>query len=228
MPLSYLIPSWGRAGLRCPRYVLNIFLGLLPLLLSIPIHTLQADDAAATRQLVANECAQCHGMDGNSKASIFPKIAGLQHDYLLKQMIELANGARQSATMTPVMNELTRAEFDDLADYFSRQKRTAETPSRLALLPIGRRIYQQGNAARGVPACAGCHKPDGSGTSRSPALAGQNAAYILQQLQAFKNGSRDNDRGQLMRTTINRLTEEEMIAVAEYVSGMSLSQSGLE
>jgi cytochrome c553 len=90
------------------------------------------------------------------------------------------------------------------------------------MVPLGRRLYHEVGRERGVPACAGCHKPDGSGTARSPLIAVQNAAYGLQQLRAFHNEQRTNDRGRLMRTTAARMTEPEMVAVAEYVAGMDV------
>ena len=125
--------------------------------------------------------------------------------------------------MAPVINTLTPAQIQDLADFYSRQRRAVGTPYIEGMVPpLGRRIYHEGSRERGVPACAGCHKPDGTGTPRSPLIAGQNSAYVLAQLRAFHHDRRTNDRGRLMRTTAARMTEPEMIAVAEYVAGMGV------
>jgi cytochrome c553 len=42
--------------------------------------------------------------------------------------------------------------------------------------------------------CAGCHGPTGAGNEalKYPRLAGRDAAYVGQQLRAFKSGARDN------------------------------------
>lgn len=180
----------------------------------------QADDPESTRAFVQRECAQCHGVDGNSIAPAFPKLAGLQHEYLAKQLNDFRSGRRQNEIMAPVIETLTAAQVDDLADYFSRQRRAMGTTYLKGMVPLGRRIYHDGIEERGVPACAGCHKPDGAGTPRSPLLAGQHSAYVLAQLRAFHSDQRDNDRARLMRTTAGRMTESDMIAVSEYIAGM--------
>jgi len=181
-----------------------------------------ADEQDPTRALVQTECAHCHGSEGNATPPSFPKLAGLQHEYLLKQLNDYRYGRRESATMQPIVESLSGSQVQDLADYFSRQRRTIGTPYLKGMVPLGRRVYHQGDRERGVPACAGCHRPDGGGTDRSPLIAGQNSAYVLVQLRAFHNDQRSNDRGQLMRTTAARMTEQEMVAVSEYVAGMDV------
>lgn len=181
-----------------------------------------ADKQASTLDLVQTECAHCHGIDGNAAPPSFPKLAGLQHEYLLKQLNDYRYGRRDSETMQPIVDKLSGAQIQDLADYFSRQRREIGTPYLKGMVPLGRRVYFEGDRERGVPACSGCHRPDGRGTDRSPLIAGQHSAYVLAQLRAFHNGERDNDRGQLMRTTAARMTEQEMVAVSEFVAGMDV------
>ena len=84
----------------------------------------------------------------------------------------------------------------------------------------GKVLYEEGNRVTGVPGCIGCHLPDGVGSQRYPRLAGQRQAYIVQQLTAFKSGTRSNDRARVMRLVAGRLTDEEIRAVAEYVAGL--------
>ena len=74
--------------------------------------------------------------------------------------------------------------------------------------------------ASGVPACVGCHLPNGVGAPRYPRLAGQRQAYLVQQLTNFKTGARTNDRAHVMRYVAARLSDEEMKAVAEYLAGL--------
>jgi len=181
--------------------------------------------AADPRDLVQRDCAHCHGIDGNAAPPSFPKLAGLQQDYLIKQLEDYRSGRRPSQVMEPIVEMLSGKQIKELAEYFSQQRRKIGTPYIEGMVPLGRRVYHEGDKDRGVPACAGCHKPDGSGTPRSPLLAGQNSAYVLQQLRAFHNDQRTNDRGRLMRTTAERMTEPDMVAVSEYVAGMDVVQS---
>jgi cytochrome c553 len=227
--LAHILAQAGRgraAGARRRGHLLGV------LLLCIGMSAL-ADDVA---QLVATECAHCHGTDGNSAVPTFPKLAGLRPDYLAKQLREFAAGAapakiigglapsaataRYNDVMTPIAAKLSAQEIDALAAYFGRQRRTQGAPQTPGMEDLGRRVYVEGNRESGVPACAGCHRPDGSGNERNPMVAGQNAGYVLAQLRAFRDDTRLNDRGMLMRTTAGRMTEQEMIAVAEYVAGL--------
>ncbi|NCC27050.1 MAG: cytochrome c4 [Gammaproteobacteria bacterium] len=188
-------------------------------LIAGPIAEVEAKDA---REIVAAECVACHGMDGNGPVPTFPKLAGIQQEYLAKQLLELANGTRRSDVMKPIAEKYSQAELFALATYFSGQLRTPGVVTNPSLVDAGRVLYHQGNKVNGVPACAGCHKPDGTGTPRSPMLAGQDAAYTLLQLRNFDHDIRTNDRGRLMRTVAGRMNEEEMRAVSEYIAGMAV------
>lgn len=86
------------------------------------------------------------------------------------------------------------------------------------LFDIGKQVYEDGNTDSGVPACAGCHKSNGAGNAIFPRLSGLKSPYVLQQLNAFKAGRRSGNR--LMITVGQRLTEEEIKAVAEYIAGL--------
>ena len=87
---------------------------------------------------------------------------------------------------------------------------------------IGQKLYRGGNAAVGLPACAGCHSPNAAGIpAQYPRLASQHAEYTLAQLRAFRAGERGNDGNAMMRTIASRLSDREMEALAEYVSGLT-------
>lgn len=193
-------------------------LRLLPLLslVVLPVPG-QARDAP---EIIKSLCIACHTMDGNALVPAFPKLAGLHAEYLEKQLADYASGARQHEAMQAFASDLTRNEMRALAAHFSALRRHDGVVTDPSLVERGREIYHQGNKANGVPACAGCHKPDGSGTPRSVMIAGQNAPYVADQLTRFKNDTRTNDRGRLMRTVAGRLTPEEIQAVAQYVASM--------
>ncbi|HEX5765616.1 MAG TPA: c-type cytochrome [Woeseiaceae bacterium] len=67
--------------------------------------------------------------------------------------------------------------------------------------------------------CAACHGPDGNSVNPAwPSIAGQNAPYILKQLQAFKSGSRTDP---LMTAQAMPLSEQEMRDLAVYYAGQT-------
>lgn len=198
---------------------MTTMLTVIPLIAG-PFVGVEAKDA---KDIVAAECVACHGLDGNGPIPTFPKLAGIQQEYLAKQLVELSNGTRKSEVMKPIAEKYSQAELFALATYFSGQLRKPGVVTNPALVDEGRALYHQGNKETGVPACAGCHKPDGTGTPRSPLLAGQDPAYTLQQLRNFDHDIRTNDRGRLMRTVAGRMNEEEMRAVSEYIAGMAVT-----
>ena len=84
---------------------------------------------------------------------------------------------------------------------------------------LGEQIYRGGIAAKAVPACAGCHSPNGAGIpAQYPRLSGQHADYAEAQLLAFRSGLRGNNPQ--MTAIAGKMNEREMKAVADYVAGL--------
>lgn len=180
-------------------------------------------DAEKGKQIVAQVCLACHGMDGNGTEPTnpeFPKIAGKQGDYLLKQLKDFKSGKRKSDVMSGLVAGLSPDDMANLAVYFSMQKNKPGTVKSPELVEPGRKFYNEGSPDNGVPACSGCHLPDGTGTDKYPHLAGQHAAYTLQQLKRFASSERENDRGLVMQSLAMRMSEQEMKAVSEYIMGL--------
>lgn len=189
--------------------------------------TVQAQDAAAKAQQIAGQvCAACHAADGNSVAAANPKIAGQFPEYLYKQLMDYkAQGGKKPARVNPVMNSmvanLSEADMKGLAAFYATQKLKPAAAADKDLAGLGEKIWRGGNAATGVPACAGCHGPAGAGIpAQFPRLSGQFADYIAEQLRHFKDGVRANDPNAMMRGVASRMTEREIRAVAEYAAGL--------
>ena len=180
----------------------------------------------AKAEKIANElCAACHGPDGNSIAPMNPKIASQHQEYLSKQLRDFkdpegdAPAARQSAIMTPLVADLTEEDMRNLAAYYSAKPFQPSAARDKDLVELGRDIYRGGIAAKGVPACAGCHGPTGSGIpAQYPGLGGQFAEYTEAQLIAFRSGTRANDAS--MAAIASRLSDREIKAVSEYAAGL--------
>jgi cytochrome c553 len=167
-------------------------------------------------------CVACHAPGENPAAPTFPSLSGQHPEYLVKQLKDYKAGRRLSAIMVPPLSTVTKRDIAVLADYFSRQPVPAGRPAAdAALVERGRTIYQSGNPAAGVANCAGCHEANGAGSAKYPRVAGQAAAYIEQQLGDFRAGTRTNDRARVMRVVSSRMTDDDMKAVAAYISTLS-------
>ena len=185
-----------------------------------------AGDAEAG-QVKAATCVACHGVDGNSAVPTFPKLAGLGHKYLLKQMQDIRDGRRPVALMAGQVDNMTDEDLSDIAAFYDAQERSGgmSDPDKVAL---GRKVYLAGIADRQVPACSGCHSPTGNGNSLAgyPSLGGQHAEYIASQLKMFRKGYEDptgrtnGGDARIMRTTAFRMSDMEIEAVASYIAGL--------
>lgn len=171
-------------------------------------------------------CGACHGADGNS-ASPFPKLAGQGEKYLAKQMMDIRDGARPVPTMAGQLDGKSDQDLADIAAYYAGQSRSGGQTSP-DLLALGEKVYRSGVAERNVAACTACHSPTGKGNGPAgyPALAGQHAQYVADQLRAYRKGNEDpagrtNDGdAKIMRTTAFGLSDKEIEAVSSYVAGL--------
>lgn len=183
-------------------------------------------DPAKGQQIANQVCVACHAADGNSTLPANPKIAGQFAEYLHKQLANFkpAGGKkaeRDNAVMAGMVANLSEEDMRNLAAFYASQKLKPETARDKDLAAQGRKLYRGGNLATGVPACSGCHGPDGAGMpSQYPRISGQFAEYTETQLRAFKSGARANDANGMMRGVAARMSEVEIRAVAEYVAGL--------
>lgn len=166
-------------------------------------------------------CAACHGADGNSVVANFPKLAGQNEKYLMKQMKDIKSGARPVPEMTGLLDNLSDQDLADISAYFAKQNTSLGQVPKDAL-EAGQKLYRAGIAAKGVAACTACHAPTGTGIASAgyPALSGQHPAYIEKQLMAFRKGDRANDPGSMMRDIAAKMSDAEIKAVAAYVQGL--------
>ena len=178
-------------------------------------------DAAAGQAKTA-VCGACHGPDGNSMAPNFPKLAGQGDRYLLKQLHEIKDGKRQVLEMTGLLTILNDQDLADIAAYYSSQKNSVGAADP-ALVARGEALFRGGDLQKGMPACTGCHSPDGQGNAAAgfPHLGGQHASYIEKQLTDFREGERTNDGdSMIMRGIAAKLSNKDIKALASYIQGL--------
>ncbi len=196
---------------------------LVSLLLSLGVTGLaQAAGDAAAGQAKTAVCAACHSADGNSLAPNFPKLAGQGERYLLKQLQDIKSGNRQVIEMTGMLTSLSDQDLADIAAYYASQKGSIGQADP-KLVERGEALFRGGNLELGMPACTGCHSPDGSGNDLAgfPQLSGQHAAYTAKQLTDFREGNRTNDGdSMIMRSIAAKLSNKDIEAVSSYIQGL--------
>ena len=197
------------------------------------IEALHGDAAAGKAN--ASVCGACHGMTGISTVPAFPNLAGQHAEYLYWQLLEFKREARLESPMTAQVATLDVAGMRDLAAYFE------SLPA--ANVPVNRKpesadhggiLYREGDPARGVPPCQGCHGVDGSGHPLAnenahwrayPVLRGQHADYLTQRLKDFRDGKHtlsSNDR--IMTPIAQSLDDASIEALARWLES-ALQQS---
>ncbi len=182
-----------------------------------------AGDPQAGEQNAA-VCAGCHGQGGQKPVmGVYPKLSELGERYLYNQLTLIKSQERMIPEMTGLLDNMSDQDLQDLAAYFdSREMIVSQADP--DLVDAGAQLYRGGNLATGVPACAGCHNPQGKGNEPAgyPHLGGQNAEYVSKQLKAYREGTRDaGANASIMMDVASKLTDAEIEAVASYISGLN-------
>jgi cytochrome c553 len=206
------------------RFLLRAVAGTL-VLMSLQAH---AGGDAAAGQAKSAICAACHGVDGNSAVPNWPKLAGQHEQYLSRQSLLIKSGARQVPEMMGIVGGLSEQDLMDISAWFATQQRAGGVADE-ALVPLGERLYRAGNMETGVPACMACHGPAGEGNPLAgyPSLAGQHAVYTAKMLRGFRDGVSYGEKdaaSHIMVGAADKLTDEEIEAVASYLQGLHLRQ----
>lgn len=164
-------------------------------------------------------CVACHAADGNSTVPAQPKLAQQHPEYLLKQLLEFKSGARDNAVMKGFAAALSEADARNISWWLASQKAKPGFAKDKDTVMLGERIFRGGIADRTIPACAGCHSPNGAGIpAQYPRLSGQYAEYTAAQLIAFRDGTRKNNA--VMHDVAAKMNDREIKAVADYIAGL--------
>jgi len=184
---------------------------------------------ATAGQTKAGACAACHGMDGNSSDAQYPKLAGQNESYIVRQLMNFKSGSRVNAIMQGMAAPLSPQDMHDIGAYFAKQKSLPGVTD-ATLAAAGGKLFREGDPARNIPACMSCHGPDGHGNPGAvyPQLAGQHADYVQKQLQAWHDGGSwgADAHAQIMPAIATRLTTADIAAVSSYVEGLHTAQPG--
>ncbi|WP_313072273.1 c-type cytochrome [Melaminivora sp.] len=194
-----------------------------------------AADQALGRRIAAQGTAQgvpaciaCHGERGEGGPA-FPHLAGTGSTYLREQLDAFADGSRANLVMQPIAQGLTPQERASLALYYSRlppPPLTPETRADARPTDAGAWLAARGRWSDGLPACAQCHGPGGQGVGEHfPPLAGLPANYIADQLKAWRGNTRPPGPLKLMVAVAAKLSDADIIAVAEHYATLGRQAS---
>lgn len=191
-----------------------------------------ASDATATvRNMMAQRmqaCVVCHGKEGRAtNAGYFPRIAGKPEGYLFNQLKNFRDGRRRNPTMHHLTQHMSDAYLRDIARYFAALDLPYPPAAAHGLSARQQQIAEQlvfkGVQERQIPACTACHGSHMAG--RLPAMPGLLALpsdYLIGQLGAWRTGLRTAATPDCMADVAKRLTDDEVSAVARWLSAQSL------
>jgi cytochrome c553 len=178
---------------------------------------------AFSNEIAKNQCAACHGPDGNSINPEWPSLAGQHPQYTVQQLQAFKSGERENPNMSAMVTNLSADDVVAIADYYASQSPkigSIESDS----IAAGEKLYRGGDKDKGIPACMACHGPNGAGNPAAnyPALRGQHAKYTTLQLEAYRSGERktDAERKLMMQLIAARLSDDEISDVARYINAL--------
>ncbi|MBS0584006.1 MAG: c-type cytochrome [Proteobacteria bacterium] len=198
------------------------------------VEPIQGDVAAGAAKAVV--CVACHGPNGNAIVPTFPKLAGQRAEYLHSRLSEYKHADAKlpyyAASPMPVQAQaLSEADMHNLAAYFAAQK-PMPSPTAANTPPgetRGERLYREGDSARGIPPCQGCHGANAEGGPVAagdqylvyPALRGQHAPYLSARLSNYRAGWPYRASGDYIMAGVARTLDDESIqAVAAWLAAL--------
>ncbi|MGA7749313.1 MAG: c-type cytochrome [Gallionella sp.] len=165
-------------------------------------------------------CQGCHGEVGMSVEGLAPNLAGQYGKYIVKQVHNFQSGTRTHQIMSAVAATVSDDDLADIAAYFASRKKMKGNGSDNK---IGKELFLHGDMSRMMVACVNCHGANGKGKTPGnpvfPVIGGQNIDYLRGQLINFRDGDRGNSPGGVMNIITQKLTDDELNALADYVSG---------
>jgi len=180
------------------------------------------DPVSGKKKVQSENCQECHGLNGISSSPTFPKLAGQYAEYIEKQLRDFQSGKRQHPIMNVMAESLSEDDRMDIASYFAgnpAMQGDGTGGSQIAL-----DIFTRGDMARGIPPCQSCHGETGKGkttpTDTHPVIGGQHRNYLREQLRNWRSGARNNSPNDVMNIVAKFLSDEEIEALSQYISGL--------
>jgi cytochrome c553 len=170
-----------------------------------------ADMEAAKKK--AELCAGCHGENGISQMEGVPSLAGQPDRYIQWQLVFFRAGARKNEQMQPIVEQLDNGDIRDLGAYFA-----SLPPPKATQSDDNPDLSKKGAQAAVGRRCASCHSDNFAGKDAAARIASQREEYLLKALNDYKSGARSGGGGAAMADVAYPLSEEEITALAHYLS----------
>ncbi len=176
-------------------------------------------DAKKGEAIASGVCAACHTHDGSRGSPANPILQGQHPEYLVKQLVEFKSGVRKNAVMAGFAATLSEEDMRNVAAFYAGKRAKDGFAKDKTLVALGEKIYRGGIVEKKVPACSGCHAPNGAGIpAQYPRLGGQHGDYTEAQLNAFRSGARANSAQ--MTAIAAKMSDREIKAVSDYIAGL--------
>jgi len=158
----------------------------LPILIALACIPVQAFSDLQAGERKAQLCVLCHREAPDKR--FVPLLDGQPADYLVASMVAFKSGQRKTSepAMTVNLQNLSQADFRDIADYF------ASRPLPTTIYRLDPADIAAGDRIVAELKCASCHSPAFHGGGVTPRLAGQKPAYLVYQLEAFRDARRSH------------------------------------
>lgn len=184
-----------------------------------PAAAVAKPDLAKGGAIATQVCVACHTADGTRGSPANPIIAGQHPEYLAKQLLEFKAGKRKNPIMQGMAAPLSEDDIRNVSAFYATKPTKPGFAKNKDTIALGEKIYRGGITDRQVPACAGCHAPNGAGMpAQYPRIAGQHGDYVEAQMVAFRSGARANN--QTMITIASKMNDREIKAVSDYIAGL--------
>ena len=155
----------------------------------------------------------CHGVGGNSTTAANPNLAAQPKQFLVSALYVFWEGKCKNEQMAPFASNLTNADMNELATYFSAQllEVPKSNPS-AAQMATGKALAQQNN-------CVACYAATLSGQQHIPRLARQHFPYLKAQLVGFHVSTRYDPDGS-MTSAAQALSVQDIEVLSVYLAGL--------
>lgn len=157
------------------------------------------------RELAEEDCAACHGDDGNSDMEGVPGLAGHHPADLIASMQAYKDGTRIHPDMESILEDYSQEDIYNLALFYAVQE-PKRTEAALAGDPVaGRKV---------AAACAACHGEDGNANDpNTPSLAGEDPEYLITATKSYREGTRDY---LMMKHPVESLSDQDIENLAAF------------
>lgn len=179
-------------------------------------------DAVGRGATLALNCTMCHGAQGMSTSNS-PNLAGQYPEVVIKQLLDYKAGRRSHTLMQGLARNLSQQDIEDLAAYYAYLPKARTAPTTYdESLPA---LVRVGDPLRNIAPCISCH----GGVDQklgAPWIEGMPKDYLVEQLRAFKTGTRRNDSQAQMRNMARPMTDKEIDEVATFYARKASAGGG--